>query len=47
MDGLITKVFGDKLKEQVEDRIHYYEKGMIPQKNITVMREVLKTIEHV
>merc|ERR1712033_90189 len=39
-----TKLFGEKLKEQVEDRLKFYETGDVPRKNIEVMSEAL--IEH-
>jgi nucleolar protein 56 len=37
-----TKVFGDKLREQVEERLKFYETGDAPRKNIDVMREAVK-----
>lgn len=37
MDGT-TSVFGDKLKEQVEERLRFYEEGTAPRKNLTVMQ---------
>merc|ERR1712025_1446740 len=32
-----TSVFGTKLKEQVEDRLKFYETGDLPRKNVEVM----------
>ncbi|CAG2055691.1 unnamed protein product, partial [Timema podura] len=39
-----TKVFGEKLRQQVEDRLKFYETGDIPRKNIDVMKEALEEI---
>ncbi|XP_030046778.1 nucleolar protein 56 isoform X2 [Microcaecilia unicolor] len=36
-----TSVFGDKLREQVEERLAFYETGEAPRKNIDVMKEAL------
>ncbi|XP_011504958.1 PREDICTED: nucleolar protein 56 [Ceratosolen solmsi marchali] len=35
-------VFGDKLRQQVEDRLKFYETGDIPKKNVDVMEEAIK-----
>lgn len=40
-----TSVFGNSLKEQVEERLKFYESGEVPRKNITVMREAVKAME--
>ncbi|XP_014470477.1 PREDICTED: nucleolar protein 56-like isoform X2 [Dinoponera quadriceps] len=37
-----TNVFGEKLRQQVEDRLKFFERGKIRQKNIDVMKESLK-----
>merc|ERR1711865_864434 len=37
-----TTVFGDKLRDQVEERLKFYETGDAPRKNIDVMREAIK-----
>jgi nucleolar protein 56 len=37
-----TDVFGTKLREQVEERLKFYETGDAPRKNIDVMREAIK-----
>ncbi|KAG8428861.1 hypothetical protein GDO86_019121, partial [Hymenochirus boettgeri] len=34
-----TSVFGEKLKEQVEERLSFYETGEAPRKNLDVMKE--------
>ncbi|CAN2388297.1 Nucleolar protein 56, partial [Pristimantis euphronides] len=34
-----TAVFGDKLREQVEERLAFYETGEAPRKNLEVMKE--------
>lgn len=36
-----TTVFGEKLKEQVEERLNFYDKGVAPRKNIDVMKSAL------
>ncbi|XP_027209812.2 nucleolar protein 56 [Penaeus vannamei] len=38
----LTKVFGEKLRNQVEDRLKFYETGNIPRKNVEVMSEALE-----
>ncbi|XP_042224775.1 nucleolar protein 56-like [Homarus americanus] len=40
----LTTVFGEKLRDQVEDRLKFYETGNIPRKNAEVMSEAL--VEH-
>merc|ERR1712096_492082 len=37
-----TTVFGAKLKEQVEDRLKFYETGDLPRKNVEVMAEAVE-----
>ncbi|XP_014228365.2 nucleolar protein 56-like [Trichogramma pretiosum] len=37
-----VNVFGDKLRQQVEDRLKFYETGDIPKKNIDVMQEAIE-----
>merc|ERR1712106_1213817 len=37
-----TTVFGTKLKEQVEDRLKFYETGDLPRKNVDVMAEAVE-----
>merc|ERR1712098_770634 len=37
-----TTVFGSKLKEQVEDRLKFYETGDMPRKNVEVMAEAVE-----
>jgi len=37
-----TSIFGEKLKQQVEDRLKFYESGDIPKKNVDVMKEALE-----
>merc|ERR1712241_1568148 len=39
-----TSVFGTKLKEQVEDRLKFYETGDLPRKNVEVMAEALEEV---
>ncbi|XP_042565368.1 nucleolar protein 56 [Clupea harengus] len=37
-----TCVFGDKLRDQVEERLLFYETGEAPRKNVEVMKEAMK-----
>jgi len=37
--------FGEKLKEQVEERLNFYDTGNAPKKNIDVMHEVLEEVK--
>lgn len=39
-----TTVFGEKLKEQVEERLGFYETGATPKKNIDVMKEAVDAV---
>jgi len=39
-----TDAFGTKLKEQVEERLRFYEDGVPPRKNLDVMKEVIGTL---
>lgn len=43
MDGSTT-VFGQKMKEQVEERLAFYESGVVPKKNVDVMKEALEQV---
>lgn len=40
-----TTAFGEKLKEQVEERLDFYDKGVAPRKNVDVMKEVIENLE--
>jgi len=42
-----TNVFGDHLKQQVEDRLKFYETGEAPTKNIDVMRQAVTVASEV
>lgn len=37
-------MFGDKLREQVEERLSFYETGAVPRKNVDVMKEAVKEV---
>merc|ERR1719242_996376 len=37
-----TTIFGSKLKEQVEERLKFYETGDLPRKNVEVMAEAVE-----
>jgi len=39
-----TNKFGMKLKEQVEERLAFYEGGSVPRKNVDVMKEVIDEV---
>lgn len=41
----LTNVFGEKLRQQVEDRLKFYETGEIPRKNVDVMKEAVEEVE--
>ncbi|CDI83748.1 nucleolar protein 5A, putative [Eimeria acervulina] len=38
-------IFGDKLKEQLEERLKYLSDGVVPRKNLDVMREAAAEVE--
>ena len=40
-----TNVFGKKLKDQVEERLRFYEDGTAPRKNEAVMKEAMGDLE--
>merc|ERR1712037_568943 len=40
-----NNIFGDKLKEQVEERLKMYEDGDVPRKNIDVMKEAMQAVK--
>lgn len=44
-EGSGTTVFGAKLKEQVEERLKFYDTGNPPRKNIEVMKEAIAAAE--
>lgn len=37
-----TNIFGEKLREQVEERLEFYDKGIAPRKNLDVMKEAIQ-----
>lgn len=37
-----TDIFGKKLRDQVEERLKFYENGSAPRKNLDVMKEAMK-----
>lgn len=39
-----SNAFGEKLKEQVEERLRFYEEGVAPRKNLDVMQEALSKV---
>ena len=40
-----TRLYGEKLREQVEERLKFYETGAAPRRNIDVMEEVSKQLK--
>ena len=40
-----STVFGEKLKGQVEERLSFYESGVVPKKNIDVMKEAIAELK--
>ncbi|XP_031253580.1 nucleolar protein 56-like [Pistacia vera] len=40
-----TTVFGEKLREQVEERLDFYDKGVAPRKNIDVMKAAIESTQ--
>jgi len=40
-----TRVYGEKLRDQVEERLKFYETGAAPRKNLDVMVEIRKSLE--
>ncbi|KAJ6882447.1 nucleolar protein 56-like [Populus alba x Populus x berolinensis] len=41
-----TTIFGEKLREQVEERLDFYDKGVAPRKNIDVMKAAIGSAEN-
>jgi nucleolar protein 56 len=41
-----TTAYGDKLREQVEERLEFYDKGVAPRKNIDMMKDAMKTADN-
>lgn len=41
---MASSVFGEKMKEQVEERLRFYDEGIAPSKNITAMQEAIATL---
>ncbi|XP_017258950.1 nucleolar protein 56 isoform X2 [Daucus carota subsp. sativus] len=41
-----TTAFGDKLREQVEERLDFYDKGVAPRKNIDVMKVAIGNVDN-
>lgn len=40
-----TSVYGSSLKQQVEDRLKFYESGEAPRKNVEVMEEAMALVD--
>merc|ERR1712198_561848 len=39
------KLFGEKLKEQVEDRLKFYDSGDLPKKSVDAMKEAIDAVK--
>jgi nucleolar protein 56 len=39
-----TRLYGEKLRDQVEERLKFYETGAAPRKNVDVMEQVAREI---
>merc|ERR1711935_926416 len=40
-----NRLYGEKLRDQVEERLKFYETGAAPRRNIDVMQEVAKSLK--
>lgn len=40
-----TAIFGDRLKQQVSDRLKFYDSGELPPKNVEIMQLALQEAE--
>merc|ERR1712157_584230 len=40
-----TTIYGEKLREQVEERLKFYETGAAPRRNVDVMEEVARHLK--
>ncbi|KAL6552443.1 hypothetical protein OROHE_007807 [Orobanche hederae] len=40
-----TTAFGEKLREQVEERLDFYDKGVAPRKNLDMMKSAIATVD--
>ena len=39
-----SSIFGDKMHEQIEERLKFYESGEAPRKNVDVMKEAISEV---
>jgi len=42
----VTDEFGKKMKEQVEERLEFFNTGKVPRKNLDVMHEVIASLQN-
>lgn len=42
---LATSAYGEKMKEQVEERLRFYEEGVAPKKNVDAMKEAMEKVK--
>merc|ERR1711957_613036 len=40
-----TKLYGERMKDQVEERLNFLTEGVKPRKNVDVMREAMEAVE--
>ena len=43
--GQFKYIFGEKLREQVEERLDFHNKGIAPRQNVDVMKDAVKLAE--
>ncbi|XP_043723745.1 nucleolar protein 56-like [Telopea speciosissima] len=41
-----SAIFGEKLREQVEERLDFYDKGVAPRKNLDVMKAAIESTQN-
>jgi len=44
-DGTPSRLYGERLRDQVEERLKFYETGQAPKRNIDVMEQVAKELK--
>ena len=44
-EGEPTRLYGEKLRDQVEERLRFYETGASPRRNIDVMEEISRQLK--
>jgi len=44
LEDIPTNVYGEAMKQQMEDRLKFYETGEIPKKNVDVMSAAVEEV---